>query len=240
MKDLLVMKFGGTSMGSAERMQVAAKLTAEQHAKRPVAIVVSAMSKITDLLLDTLRKAEKGDEAGMQENLFALMDRHVECCVTLLPEEAQKTSFIRMQCLIDEFGQIARGVLLLRERPLQSVDRAISTGEMLSSVLVAAYLTAQGTPAEAVNAAEVIATDAVFGNATPLLDPTRERAAKVLRPLLEKTHYPRGDWLQRLDTRWPSDNTRARRLRFFGIHSRGGTRRGGIMDLDRRRRHHER
>jgi aspartate kinase len=59
-------------MGSAERMQVAAKLTAEQSAKRPVAIVVSAMSKITDLLLDTLSKAEAGDEAGLEANLVAL------------------------------------------------------------------------------------------------------------------------------------------------------------------------
>ena len=60
---LLVMKFGGTSMGSAERIDVAARLTTEQHAQRPVAIVVSAMSKVTDLLLDSLRKAEAGDEA---------------------------------------------------------------------------------------------------------------------------------------------------------------------------------
>jgi aspartate kinase len=50
------MKFGGTSMGSADRIKIAAQLTAEQHAKRPVTIIVSAMSKVTDLLLDTLKK----------------------------------------------------------------------------------------------------------------------------------------------------------------------------------------
>ena len=66
------MKFGGTSMGTAERIKVAARLTAEQHAKRPVAIVVSAMSKVTDLLLDTMRKAEAGDEAGVDKNLETL------------------------------------------------------------------------------------------------------------------------------------------------------------------------
>ena len=52
MNDLLVMKFGGTSMGSADRIRIAADIAAEQCAKRPVACVVSAMSKITDLLLD--------------------------------------------------------------------------------------------------------------------------------------------------------------------------------------------
>ena len=58
------MKFGGTSMGSAERIRVAAEICAEQMEQRPVVAVVSAMSKVTDLLLDTLRKAEAGDDPG--------------------------------------------------------------------------------------------------------------------------------------------------------------------------------
>jgi aspartokinase len=69
MSDLLVMKFGGTSMGSASRIRVAAQISAEQHAKRPVVSVVSAMSKVTDLLLDSLRKAEAGDQADLDENV---------------------------------------------------------------------------------------------------------------------------------------------------------------------------
>src|SRR5258707_210191 len=55
------MKFGGTSVGAADRMRVAARLAAEQKALRPVAIVVSAMSKITDLLLDTMRNGATAD-----------------------------------------------------------------------------------------------------------------------------------------------------------------------------------
>ena len=69
MSDLLVMKFGGTSVGSAERMRVAARIAVEESRKRPVAVVVSAMSKITDLLLDAMRHAEAGDRAGMEANL---------------------------------------------------------------------------------------------------------------------------------------------------------------------------
>jgi len=61
MRNLLVMKFGGTSMGSADRMRAAAAIIAEHRTTRPVLVVVSAMSKITDLLLDTLRRAELGD-----------------------------------------------------------------------------------------------------------------------------------------------------------------------------------
>ena len=66
------MKFGGTSMGSAERMRVAAGIVVEEQKKRPVALVVSAMSKITDLLLETMRHAESGNSAATQANLAEL------------------------------------------------------------------------------------------------------------------------------------------------------------------------
>lgn len=190
MKDLLVMKFGGTSMGSAERMQVAAKLTSEQHAKRPVAIVVSAMSKITDLLLDTLSKAERGDEYGLEANLVTLNARHVDCLRSLLPTDHQAATKEAVESLVAEFARIARGMLLLRDRPLRSVDEAIAIGERLSACLITAFLNAQGIAAEAINAARVIATDNEFGNATPIMEATRGRACSVIEPLLDKRVIP--------------------------------------------------
>jgi aspartokinase len=66
LKSLLVMKFGGTSVGSADRMRVAARLSAEQRKKRPLVIVVSAMSGVTDLLLDATKHAEAGDPKGLR------------------------------------------------------------------------------------------------------------------------------------------------------------------------------
>ena len=70
--NLLVMKFGGTSVGSAERMKAACDLIAAEAARRPVLAVVSAMSKITDLLLDTTRHAEGGDQAGIDQQSAAV------------------------------------------------------------------------------------------------------------------------------------------------------------------------
>ena len=69
MNNLLVMKFGGTSMGSAERIRVAAAICTEQKAQRPVLAVVSAMSGVTDLLLGALRHAEADDEAGIESSI---------------------------------------------------------------------------------------------------------------------------------------------------------------------------
>ncbi len=177
-------------MGSAERMRVAASIAAEQYEKRPVLIVVSAMSKTTDLLLDTMRHAEAGDHAGLTANLEQLRTRHVDVCRQLLPGDRQDLVLAGIQCLIAEFQRIANGMLMLNDRPPRSVDEAVAIGERLSALMISAYLQSQGTAAVAVNAAEVVVTDAVFGNAAPLMEPTREKAGKKLRPLLEQRILP--------------------------------------------------
>ena len=71
-------------MGSAERIRIAAAICAEQRRTRPVLAVVSAMSKVTDLLVDTLRHAEADDESGMAANLERLATRHLDACADLL------------------------------------------------------------------------------------------------------------------------------------------------------------
>jgi bifunctional aspartokinase / homoserine dehydrogenase 1 len=183
-KDLLVMKFGGTSVGSAERMRAAARLAVKESRKRPVAVVVSAMSKITDLLLGAMRHAEGGDRAGVEANLRTLRERHEQACRELLPAERQSEVWAKLLALLDEFARIVNGMAMLNERPPRSVDEGVAIGERLSAILVSEHLIAEGMPAEAVNAWDVIVTDAVFGNASPLMDPTRVKASARLLPLL--------------------------------------------------------
>lgn len=190
MKDLLIMKFGGTSMGSAERMRVAAHIVQDEHKKRPVAVVVSAMSKITDLLLDSMKHAEAGNHAAVEANLTNLRTRHEETCRDLLPAENQAAVMARIGELIAEFERIVNGIGLLGERPPRAMDEAVVTGEWLSATLFAECLTVMGTPAQAVNAREAIVTDAMFGNASPLMDPTSVKAKARLMPLLEKGILP--------------------------------------------------
>lgn len=190
MNDILVMKFGGTSVGSAERMRVAAAIAAEQKQRRPVAIVVSAMAKITDLLLDTLRHAEAGDTTGLEANIAKLRERHTSTSRELLPPEKQAAAEAGIARLIAEFVRLAGGMLMLNEMPPRSADEAVATGERLSALLIAEYLNSRGTPAEAINAADLIVTDAVFGNASPLMEPTRTKARARLLPLLERGILP--------------------------------------------------
>ena len=190
MQNLLVMKFGGTSMGSAERIRVAARICTEEAARRPVLAVVSAMSKVTDLLLDTLRHAEAGDDVGIDANLRELAERHRETCRLLLNPRQRAAASSGVEALISDFRRIAHGVRMLGERPPRSVDEAVAIGERLSALLISEYLNAEGVKARAINGADVIVTDAVFGNATPLLEETRKKAAHVILPLFEEGVLP--------------------------------------------------
>jgi bifunctional aspartokinase / homoserine dehydrogenase 1 len=190
LNDLLVMKFGGTSVGSASRMRAVGQITLEQKKTRPVLVVVSAMAKITDLLLDSMRHAEAGDRPGLEADLRLLRERHAQACEELLPPSYRDPVLQSIHSLIGEFERITNGMLILNERPPRSVDEAVIIGERLSALLVANHLEAEGARAIAVNAAEIVVTDAVFGNASPLLEPTREKARKHLLPRLRSGTIP--------------------------------------------------
>jgi bifunctional aspartokinase / homoserine dehydrogenase 1 len=194
LKNVLIMKFGGTSMGSAERIRAAAGIIGTEMAVRPVCVVVSAMAKITDLLLDTLRHAELGDRENVERNLEALLERHTQACEELFdgPAAAQsrEQALSDVRFLVAEFNRIAGGILMLGTRPPRSVDEAVAIGERLSSAMLARYLEATGVPAASINAAELVVTDAVFGSASPQIEQTRAKCQVRLEPLVERKVVP--------------------------------------------------
>ena len=184
------MKFGGTSVGSADRIRASAALVAAEAAQRPVVAVVSAMSKITDLLLEVTRHAEAGDDAGMQRGVEQLRARHQETIAQLLAETDRPAVAAAAEELIAEFARITNGMRMLGQRPPRAVDEAIAIGERLSIVLFAACLQTLGVSAEAVSAAELIVTDAVFNNASPLMAATTEKSRARLSAALSAGRVP--------------------------------------------------
>jgi aspartokinase/homoserine dehydrogenase 1 len=113
LKDLLVMKFGGTSVGSAERIKVACDLIAKEGTWRPVMAVVSAMSKITDLLLDTTRHAEAGDQLGIDRGLTTLESRHLDAVAQLVGPEDRARVEQAVRELVGDFRRIVSGMQML-------------------------------------------------------------------------------------------------------------------------------
>ena len=149
--------------------------------------VVSAMAGVTDLLLNTLRHAEGGDEARIESNVEQLRERHLDTCEELgIGEKAGGG----VRDLIADFKRLANGMLMLGDRPPRSVDEAIAIGERLSALMLAEYLESKGIPARAINGADVIVTDAVFGNATPIMEATRKKAQEAVKPLLDAGTIP--------------------------------------------------
>jgi aspartate kinase len=190
LENLLVMKFGGTSVGSAERMKAACDLIARYAAARPVTAVVSAMSKVTDLLLETTRLAEAGDRAAIDRNLQQLATRHLEAAGDLIPAAELERVHGEVKHLIAEFERIVHGMQMLGYRPARAVDEAIAVGERLSALLVSEHLRSRGISAEAVNAAGAVVTDSVFNAASPLMALTREKTQGRLTPILSKGGIP--------------------------------------------------
>ena len=128
------MKFGGSSVGSAESiLKVKAIIEAVNE---PVVVVVSALGGITDQLLNTSKLASQGDSAYEQE-YRQLIDRHIQMVKTVLTDpEKQDEVLKQVSCLLDELGNIFRGVFLVKDLSQKTSDIIVSYGERLSSLIL--------------------------------------------------------------------------------------------------------
>ena len=183
-RPLLVMKFGGTSVGSPAAIARAADLVLQQVRNCRVAVVVSAMSQVTNTLLAALEAGSSGDQDSLADSLAKLREKHQAACTELLPTSRQHPVRKRMEAILGDFERVARGVLLLGERPPKAVDAAAPTGERLSALLLSEVLKSRGVQSESISGERVIVTDGVHGAATPLLEETEANTEAVLRPLL--------------------------------------------------------
>jgi len=185
------MKFGGTSVGDASCILRAAQIIAKAAKVNRCVAVVSAMSGVTNRLIDSAKSAESGKAEEASSVLDALRGQHETALVNLLPREADRIP-IRDQIsrLLAEGWRLCEGTALLRELTPRTLDAISSLGERLSAPLVAAAVREQGVPSQSLEATELIVTDAFHGGAEPLMDKTRLRSQARLQPLLEKGIVP--------------------------------------------------
>lgn len=182
----LVMKFGGTSVGSAAAIAQAAEIVRAARAAWPgLAVVVSAMSGVTDLLLEGAQAAARGDRerAGRIGNRLKIL--HDEAARELIDsDEDRAAAFHSVEHRLRDFDNLCDALTVLGEASPRALDAVGSLGERMSVHLVAARLRQIGVPAQAIHATEVIVTDSVFQSAAPLMEPTRKRARQRLGDLL--------------------------------------------------------
>jgi aspartate kinase len=183
MGEMIVLKFGGTSVADAARVRQAAAITEAQLAPRVA--VVSAASGVTNLLLDAAHAAEVESEEFAAHLAGEIRARHYSIADEIDDEQERASAVAALDqlhaALDDALADVARaGALSARDS-----DRIVATGEKAMSVLLAATLRARGTPAVHVWADQVIATDDRFGSARPDRARTRELTAAHVRPQLD-------------------------------------------------------
>jgi bifunctional aspartokinase / homoserine dehydrogenase 1 len=162
-----VAKFGGTSVGSPERIRAVARLVAaerEAHPDARLAVVSSAMGGVTDRLLAALRAAEArtGEHRAILEDL---RQQHAEALSDLAREADRDAIRDALDAVFAETEELLQGVALLREATPRAADAVASAGERLSVPLVAAALRAIGLDAVALDARTFVRTDDAFGEA---------------------------------------------------------------------------
>ena len=181
---MIVLKFGGTSLGDGIRIGRVADLIAGRRGEGLLA-VVSAMGGVTDLL-ETLKCASKAkDRTSVDAALDALAARHRAALDSLALSRADAREC--GDALEREMGRVRElslGISLLEEVPRRTSDAILSMGELISSRFVAAALRARGIPAVWIDPRRLVATDATFGAAVPDEAETCRRVAAAVLPEL--------------------------------------------------------
>jgi aspartate kinase len=187
---LIVMKFGGTSVGSAERIAQAAQLaTAAAGNGHRVVVVTSAMSGVTNLLIEAAQSAARGAwDPAIRQQLFA---RHSAVAESLIAQPDRRAEALNeVDRRLDRFEKLCYGLSMVHELTPRLLDAISGTGGLLAAPLVAAAIAERGTPSSAVDATELIVTTDQFGGAEPLMEQTCERCGTRLAPLLAKGEIP--------------------------------------------------
>src|SRR5882757_314927 len=190
-KPLVVMKFGGTSVGDASCIKRVAEIIRASSRESNVVVVVSAMSGVTNRLLEAATNAETGDRTRVGAILEDLRKQHNAVAGALIRSTAGRKRIDRkVHTLFQEADALCQGTILLHELTLRARDAIASLGERLSARLVAAVLADSGMASEAIDATEVIVTDSCYGGAEPLMDLTRERCNARVHPLVRQGIIP--------------------------------------------------
>jgi aspartate kinase len=187
---MLVMKFGGTSVGSAERLSAVACIIEEAKDKELV-VVVSAMSGTTNALIEGARAAAEGQDGRYRAIKAELLAKHLSAVEALLANSPERIHVAgHIEDRLHDFERLCRSIATLGELTMRGLDAVASLGEELSSQVLAALLRARGHRAKAISATTLIRTDDHYGSAVPDLAATRELVAQGLRPLLAEGVLP--------------------------------------------------
>ncbi len=188
---IVVMKFGGTSVEDATAMLRTAAIVAGRRERglQPV-VVVSAMAKVTDQLLAAAAAAGRDDREGAVAIAEKLRDRHLKTAAELCSGEALAALAAALNHEFDSLEDLLRGIAAVGELTPRTNDLVVSFGERTSSRIVAAAFSAKGGDSVHFDARNCIITDSHYGKAAPLEAEIEARLLADVLPLIEAGRIP--------------------------------------------------
>ncbi len=160
-----VLKFGGSSVASAENIRKSMDIIKKALNQKATIVVVSAFGGMTDLLVETSRQAEAGDENYLSK-LHLIEKQHLQVIKDLIPLNAQSAvlSLVKRKC--NELEKICEGVFILQELSVRTLDHIVGFGELLSSLIISATLHSRHEEHRWLDSRELIKTDSNYGLAS--------------------------------------------------------------------------
>ncbi len=188
----LVMKFGGTSVGSSAAMRQVIDIVRQTRAQKPrVIIVTSAMAKVTNLLLEGANRAALGDITTAFQASERLREIHHTVSQDLIPDLSRRTDIdYKIDGLVDHFCSLCEAISVLGEATPRALDAVASLGERMSVRLLTAILVSAGIPSTFLEATQLILTDSHFQDAHPNFESTAIRTRQAVNPLLDQGLVP--------------------------------------------------
>jgi len=190
-QDIVVMKFGGTSVEDSTAMLRTAAIVAGRVRKglKPI-VVVSAMSKVTDTLLAAAAAAGRNAREEALKLSDGLRTRHLNTAAELTKGDRLTSLQLNIHHDFDTLDDLLRGISAVGELTPRTSDHVVSFGERLSSQMVAAAFAEQGLNGAHVDARNVILTDNHYGKAAPNERAIENAAVSQLLPLVDTGKVP--------------------------------------------------
>ncbi|NPV76282.1 MAG: aspartate kinase [Anaerolineae bacterium] len=192
LRKILVMKFGGTSVGSPAAMKQVLEIIRSTHRDWPQLVVVtSALSGVTDLLLKSAMQAAEGEIHPAEAAAAKIIQRHEALIDNFITDANLRQSVKReIHQLTNEFLNLCQSVRLQSDANRRSLDAIAGFGERFAIRILAGALNAMGMNATGVEATQLIVTDDNFSNAEPDMRATSLKTRQALDPLLRQEVIP--------------------------------------------------
>ncbi len=189
---LVVQKFGGTSVADPDAIQRLIEIvrTARSRGGRGPAVVVSAMSGVTDALLAIAAAGGAGRVDDALSRLEPLRERHLSAARALAARDAVAALGAQIEAQFDDLVALVKALAVLREVSPRTLDVVAAAGELLSSRIVAAALTQAAVPAEWVDARCAIVTNDDYTRAVPLAEETNAALRSSALALIDAGRVP--------------------------------------------------